>query len=306
MKIFISLFVTFLLPFSLYAQTPKKKYSFKPIIQQREILLNGGAKASLGGKSRVIIKIDLPNNTKSWYYSFSTREDEKSAARLNLGMQLSSIILDPTGLTRSLISTLNVPPGTAPIDIYAFDEQNANLFEIKSDQNGNPLKYAQEGSVSNTKQGIIDIDDFTRGTVYLGLKNPQIWTGVNVSIEVVALVEEQTEEQSEATILANLGWKAFERGDYDKCIELSKESLLLDSDLSFVHFNLGITYLLKEKYVEATKEYTKGIAVTKNTEIAKPILTAAIKDIKDNMNKLKSKEIAEDILDLIEGELKNY
>ena len=42
------------------------------IVQQRSYYLNGGARAAFGGKSRATLKIDLPQNTKRWYYSFTT------------------------------------------------------------------------------------------------------------------------------------------------------------------------------------------------------------------------------------------
>ena len=58
------------------AQVLKTKQTVTPIIQERAIYLNGGARASVGGKSRETIKVDLTVNTKAWYYNFTTKPEE--------------------------------------------------------------------------------------------------------------------------------------------------------------------------------------------------------------------------------------
>lgn len=55
--------------------------------------------SGFGGKSRTSIKIDLPPNTMEWYYSFTTTEVENGTANLNLAMQLSRMLVDPSGQT---------------------------------------------------------------------------------------------------------------------------------------------------------------------------------------------------------------
>src|SRR5882672_5365176 len=74
--------------YGLNAQT----YIATTIIEKRAYYLNGGARASLGGKSRVSIKIDLPKNTRKWYYSFSTTPGENGIQLLNLGIQITSAL----------------------------------------------------------------------------------------------------------------------------------------------------------------------------------------------------------------------
>ena len=71
----------------------------KKLIDSRDIYLNGGMRAGFGGKSRTSIKIDLPPNTVEWYYSFTTTEGENGTAKLNLAMQLSRMLVDPSGLS---------------------------------------------------------------------------------------------------------------------------------------------------------------------------------------------------------------
>lgn len=62
-----------------------QKFKTVTIVEQRSYYLNGGARATLGGKSRIEIKIDLPPRTKSWYYSFTTTPDEKAEMYCSLG-----------------------------------------------------------------------------------------------------------------------------------------------------------------------------------------------------------------------------
>lgn len=297
------------MPLKFVSQNIKTKQSVKTVVQQRDIYLNGGLNSSFGGKSRTPIQVTLPPNTKSWYYSFSTSEGASGAKNLKLALQLSSLLLDPMGITKATVSNIDVPAGSGAIDVYLLDEKNIDLFLEKVDNNGGTFYYKREGSAFSTKQGLIDISDFSSGTYYLGLKNPSTLDGINIHIEVVALIEEleqMSSEESEAITLGNFGWKAFERGDYDKCIEYSQKSLAMDNTLGFVHFNLALSYLVKGQTSDAITAYTKGITVTKNTSVPKQTFNSAMEDLKNNMDKFPSKADAKDILDLLADEAKNY
>lgn len=291
------------------AQVLTTKQSVKTIIQQRNIYLNGGVRSSVGGKSRNNIKIDLPPNTVSWYYEFTTQPGEGGTATLNLALQLSSLMADPSGLTKAFASQINVPPGSASADVYLLDQQNVDLFMQKADQNGGSFTYQREGNALNTRQGVIEIDDINTGTWYLGIKNPSTWDGLNVFIEVVAIVQEtvaRTEAQQQALTFGNLGWKAFERGEFDRCMELSKKALGLDPTLGFVHFNIALTYLIKGMNTEALEEYTRGIAVTRRSSIPKETFKGAIADLKIYMDMFPSQADAKDILEILKDEVKQY
>lgn len=309
MKTLLKIFFLSILSLNCYGQTVKTKQYIKTIIQQRSVYLNGGARASLGGKSRTTIKIDLPTNTKSWYYSFSTTPGESGTKNLNLALQLSSLALDPSGLTKSALSNVEVPSGSGSIDVYVFDQANSDLFLQKVDNNGGTFYFKREGTVANTKQAVVDIDDFIEGTFYIGLKNPSSFEGINIFIEVVALIEEieeQTEEQSQAMTLGNLGWKAFERGDYDKCLEHSKKAIALDNTLGFVHFNIALAHLIKGDNSEAITAYTKAISIAKKSVVPKETLNGAIEDLKKYMDKFPSKNDAQDVLEILKEEYKNF
>ncbi|WP_162127941.1 hypothetical protein [Flavobacterium phycosphaerae] len=49
-----------------------QQYKTVTIIKERTYALNGGARSYIDGQSREIIKIDLPENAKGCYYSFTT------------------------------------------------------------------------------------------------------------------------------------------------------------------------------------------------------------------------------------------
>lgn len=49
----------------------------------------------------------------------------------------------------------------------------------------------------------------------------------------------------EATKIGNEGWKAYEAGDYEKCLELSNQALNIDNSLFYVHFNKALVHLRK-------------------------------------------------------------
>lgn len=293
-----------LLSFETYSQSTKKSQKIIKVVQERSIYLNGGTRAIFGGKSRVTIPVSLPEGTISWYYSFTTSPGESGTANLNLFAQLSSIVLDPSGITKASLSQINIPEGSNSLDVYLIDQDNKSLFEEKE-----PFRHYPTGAVENTKSAIVDVNEPNSGSYYLGLKNPSSLDGLNVQIEVVALVQteiKQTDEESEAITTGNLGWKSLERGEYNRCIELSKKALELDNTLVFVHYNLGLAYLLKGQSSDAIRVYTKAITLTKKLPNPKENFQAAINDITTYQNKCTSKEDTKDIYDILLAEYNKY
>jgi len=286
----------------LNGQIPKTELKSKTIIEQRVIELNGGARASFGGKSRTYIKIDLPANTKEWYYSFTTAPGASGTQNLNLGIQLSALLLDPSGITSSALKSVKVPPGTSSADIYLCDKSNIDLFANKVDNNGGRYRSIMEGTVENTSQALVRVDDVRQGTWYLGLKNPSSLDGIAIFVEVVAITEDaiqKTPEQEKAELYASLGWKAYERGEYDKCLELSSQALKLDPEAGWVHNNIGLIKLIKGDFVSAIENYSIAISYFKKTDRPKLWLEAAIKDLNELIMKHGSLEGSKDMLETL-------
>lgn len=188
-RILLSLFL--IVPTLGIAQVKNTIKKIIPLIEQRQIFLNSATR--LNGKTRVDIKIDLPANTVEWYYTFTTTPS-MSTTSLNLFSQLSKIY-DITGTSAAVINALSVPDGFAPIDVFLMNRQNQQDFNKKdffgAFQYSEPGSYF-EGTARNTRSGKIMIDDLKQGTFFLGFRNPSLNTGINVLIEVVAIVE--TEE----------------------------------------------------------------------------------------------------------------
>jgi tetratricopeptide (TPR) repeat protein len=183
----------------IFAQTITTSRQVQTLLSGQSIYLNGTANGASGGKSRTYYKIDLPANTIEWYYIYSTSASEGGNKTLELASQLSKLI-DPTGLTSIAATSLFAPSGESVIDIYVMGPENKGYF-MKKDSWGaweyeNPGGY-DEGKTVNAKQGKARIDDVKNGTVYIGIKNPDTWNGVNVNIEVAAIVEIQETNLSE-------------------------------------------------------------------------------------------------------------
>lgn len=176
----------------LWGQIYSSKLEFRTVVSERTIYLNGGARATVGGKSRTIIPVKLPEGTKSWYYSFSTSSGESGTKNLNLLIQLSSLLVDGSGFTKALLSNVEVPSGSNSIDVYTFDQKNADSFIEKVDNYGGSFTYYREGLVTNTRQALVELNQVK--DCYIGLKNPSAFDGIKITIEVVALVETKVYE----------------------------------------------------------------------------------------------------------------
>ena len=307
-------FLLLLSTFYINAQDVVKTYEPVTIIKQRVIELNGGTRAVLsGGKSRVSIKIDLPVNTVGWYYSFSTSNGTSGTQNLNLATQIAAALLSKsnmvgalvssTGITKAVVSKFEVPEGTSSIDVYLCDKINIDKFERKIDNLGGTYSYYREGTVENTRNGIIQIDDYTNGTWYLGIKNPSSLDAANVTIEVVALVEkttiiEKSENQTKAELYGNLGWTQFENGNHKKCIEYSNKANEY-FELGWVYANIGLAQLVLGKESDAMEAYVNAITLIKKQNNSEYIFSEIIKDLQKEMFKNPSLSGASDICKLI-------
>jgi tetratricopeptide (TPR) repeat protein len=185
----------FIICSSASAQVYSTKYKATTIMQQEQFYLNGGSR--IGGKPRTTIKIDLPENTVKWYYSFHSIANDEKLKMENQGLvtQLTKIAANPKfEISKVIIGSILTPTGSGVIDIYLSNYEGSQNFMKKSfgSYDYKDIGNYAEGSRQNIKQGVIDIDDIKTGSVYLCFRNPSGSQGVNVSLEVVAIVEEKT------------------------------------------------------------------------------------------------------------------
>jgi hypothetical protein len=168
----------------------KDIYSTVIIQQAQNFFINGGSKATFGdGKSRVTIPVTLPENVVKWYYEFtaerSETENEGTKQLLNLGSDLLYLV-DQTGTLSFGIDQITQPPGRDYCDVYLIDHNNLHKFTSKLEFSHYPV-----GTRENFKSGIVEIEYSWDTPIYLAIRNPSSFYGINVAIEVVAIVKEQ-------------------------------------------------------------------------------------------------------------------
>ena len=305
-KLYILLYIL-LLCISAKGQTTIRERKTVQVLTPQTFYLNGGNRAALGGKSRTWYPIQLPSNTIEWYYSFTTTKGEDPTPSIKLMSQLTKLV-DPTGLTAITTNAILTPSGAAMCDIYLMDRPNADKFLEKVDNWGGTVMHKVSAFRENYKDGTVQINDITSGIWYLGFKNPSAVQGISITIEVVAIVEEikikeKTELETKAEMFAEMGWKAYERGEYEKCMELSKKSLEFNSNLGWVYNNIGLVYLIKKDYISAIDSYSNAISYFKRDKAnTKQWFTEAIKDLNALLVKHGQLEGAKDILDMLYAE----
>jgi len=307
MKSLILFFLIFCSQITVDGQQYRRVRKVVSLLPEQSFYLNGGVRASLGGKSRVYYEIILPPNTVEWYYTFTTSVGDQGTANLKLASQLTRLV-DPSGISSIAVSALFTPSGVASADVYLCNRNNIDLFIQKVDNNGGTFSYQVDGTRENYKQGTVPIKAEIQGVWYLGIKNPSSTEGINVNLEVAAIVEEReviklSTEDEKAKAYGNMGWNAYLKGDYSRCIELSKKSLEYNSAFPWVKCNIALCYLVQNSK-EYLDSYVDAIAACKASDNPQAYLLAAIKDIQDAQRKLGTIVNADEILSLLKQEIK--
>ncbi len=389
MKRIVSFLFFCIISFLSAAQLTQKQRKVVPLMPQQTFYLDDGVKATVGGRSRVTYKIDLPKNTIEWYYIVTTVEGETpDKISLNLVAQLSKL-LDAAGITAITDAAIVAPAGSGVCNVYLMDSDNAEAFLQKADNSGGSFRYKSSGTRENFREGTVQIKDAIAGTYYLGFKNLSASKGITIVFEAAAIVEELVENNTDwvndtkqnlyntfyqglkgdklseeeakeianclvekitiektpgqyyamsetekenflkerysscaakyedikgpdyekATNYANLGWKAFEKGNIDWCIEYSKKALELDSSLGHVKATLGLCYLIKNDESTATGYYMEALSDIRKLKLRsqrKEQLISVLQDLKNARTKYPALKGSEEVKALYEEELKKY
>ena len=300
MKQILGILFLVLLTAATNGQTLQKERKVVQVLTPQTFYLNGGTRATFGGKSRTLFDIQLPANTVEWYYSLTTTKNENSTSPIGLLSQLTTLY-DPTGMTAIATNSILTPSGAGACDIYLMDRKNAIVFNAKD-----YFFYQRIGSRENFKNGTVQIKDILTGNWCLGFKNPSATEGISITFEVVAIVEEsiiinKTETEAKAEMFGALGWKAYEKGEYEKCLELSNKALELNSNLGWVHNNIGLVHLIKGNYISAIESYSTAITLFKKSDQPSFWFNEAIKDLHALIAKHGQLEGANDILEMLQS-----
>jgi tetratricopeptide (TPR) repeat protein len=187
-KFFTLLIFTSILFLSTFAQVSKIVNRVVPLISEQEFYLNSATR--IAGKTRTYLKVELPENTISWYYVISTELNQGNQNSLELVSKLTNII-DKTGISETLIQNMFSSTGSSVIDVYLLDNTNIIPFIDKDDNWGSNFSYKLNGTRENFGGGLVSIKASTQKDFYLGFRNTSSMDGKYVRIEAAAIVQEQ-------------------------------------------------------------------------------------------------------------------
>ncbi|GET46259.1 hypothetical protein [Capnocytophaga felis] len=175
-------------------KTPKTKIIYETVQIQAEqnFYLNSATHLGFGSKTRTVIPLEIPKNAVKVFYTVAVTEAKTPIKNLRLAAQLSSLLLDPTGITSAIASKIEVPEqGTSGrADFYLLDYKNQSKFLAKTD-----FQYFIIGSRESLKNGVIEISENTirqiGNNLYIGVKNPCTTTGEMITFEAAAVIKKE-------------------------------------------------------------------------------------------------------------------
>jgi hypothetical protein len=189
----------------------------------------GGKILSLGIKqSTLVFDIDLPENTIRWFYIFtasrSAEDIEKAQGNIKLFAQLTRVI-DQTGTTAKALPYLLPPPGSDYCNAYVLASKS-DADKFNKEFNLKAFYYNSKSSRENFKSGSVDVDEpqYIRGRQYLGIHNQSTAYGLNVAIEVVAIVKEDLKDSQ--------GWtKSNKENVFNSCLNILNYTLTSEDNV---------------------------------------------------------------------------
>jgi hypothetical protein len=186
----ISLLFLIKIPF-LQAQQVKlydTAYTVVTIAPAQNFYLDSRFVSTFNGRSRIALPVTLPEGTVRWFYSFAATESKSEPMEwVGLAGQLTRFI-DKTGVTAMFIDRLVKPSGTAACDIFVLNTEGVKAFEAKEDDS---YAYERTYSRQNMTGGVVEVIP-AKNSFAIGLSNPSLKNGINVKIEVSAIVAKST------------------------------------------------------------------------------------------------------------------
>lgn len=176
-----------------FSQVEEVSYKVIKLVEPQNIFINGGIKSTFGGSSRSYVAVNLPPNTIEWFYAFTTENLKTNENTISLQEQLINSISKVPNPASIAVSLLSIPDGVTPIDVFLCNRKGYDDFFEKDFFNGwknsNPAYFPNSSALSR-KEGKTKVSGLNNGTFYLCIRNTSKNTGVNVKLEVVAIVKE--------------------------------------------------------------------------------------------------------------------
>jgi hypothetical protein len=168
-----------------FAQSTKPVYKVVPVITSHSFFLKGGSRAMIGNSSRQVLPIELPANTVEWYYTIMTTNNRKQSSDCDLTGQLDKLLIPEIGITSNTTSAITVPGGSGVCDVYVMTNPN----EVNKYVNKQPAaSFLMDDSRHNYISGVVQVKDFLYGSCFLVMRNPSSSQGLNITVEVTAIV----------------------------------------------------------------------------------------------------------------------
>ena len=175
------------------AQASKQDYMVVPIISQQSFYLKNNSITAGHGSAVQVLQINLPANTVEWYYTVTTRSGDDQFSNNDLTGQLVKLVDPDRGISPK--ASVRVPVGTGVCDVYLM----TNPHEVKKYVNKRPaVSFLMNDSREHCISGVVPVRDFLDGSCFLVVRNPNSTHGVNVNIEVTAIVLSTTVGSSTA------------------------------------------------------------------------------------------------------------
>ena len=153
---------------ALYYYNLVKRYKLNSIAE--EYKMNVKARINLANDNITKMRIDLPENTVAWYFSFNCVEKSGNNAALNFFPALLKFF-DPTkGLASDVLEKIIQPKGSVDCNVYLEDQYERRLCT----------------KITHLTEGKVEEKQYISGTYYLVFENPYVWRGISVNLDVVA------------------------------------------------------------------------------------------------------------------------
>jgi tetratricopeptide (TPR) repeat protein len=281
--------------------------------------LNSTTRADFtGGKRRLYVPLNIPENTLYCYITISTasgNESQRIAEGVNLFAQVMAKVPSVTAQGLSTLASLsehilNVYQGSIVDASFLPSINDAQLFSAGRGQYRMMPQYSRSNYNGGTITIPVHMYNLQGKTIYLGLTNNSGINATWVNVEAVAVVNiplKPTGEKIKTSNYTNLGWQSYKNGNVDKCIEYSQIALTYDSTNAVAMLNLGLCYLIKNEENEAVTFYMNALSILRaiDNENFTHYLKEALRDIENARKKYPSMSSGQDIFSLFKEEYKN-